>query len=275
MIIKTKKGDIGVDYAWSHPSLATLQAQGYTFAIRYIGGSTGKRLTIPERDALWAHGLGIVLVWETSATRPLAGQYGGAIDGKEARIQARALGYPESMPIIIANDTDVYSGNIGAVRAYNAAFAREAGLFGIYGDTDAFSTMVGFSTINWHANAWKNQAKMDAHSGPMNGPDGYVIHIFQQKQQGIFDPNVCNLPFPIWVQDQKVEQLMTNSTAVLVTVTGYHNVFLVGAGAALHVTTELVKHWTSKGVPVVEVAPHDQFFKSLETQCGKFEWVKK
>lgn len=272
MIAYTKKGDRGVDYSYSVPSIQSLVQGGYTFVIRYIGGSPSKRLTPQERDNLHAAGIGIVLVWETSAERPLSGQFGGNIDGAAARNQARVLGYPEAMPIIIANDTDVYSGNIGAVKAYNAAFAAQAGPFGLYGDTDAFSTMVGFSKINWHANAWKNQAKMDAHSGPTNGPDGYVIHIFQQKQQGIIDPNVCNIPFPIWVKDQKVEQIMAG-TPVLVSITGYHNVFLLGAGNVVHCTPELAQFWAGRGVPALEVKPHPQFMSTLQYQCGAFDWA--
>lgn len=272
MIKYTSRGDRGVDYSYGRPTIGSLVQSGYTFVVRYIGGSTIKRLTVSERDTLHNAGIGIVLVWEVSATRPLTGSQGGTQDGVEARIQADALGYPRDMPIIIANDTDVYVGNVGAVKAYNWAFNASAGPCGVYGDTDAFKASAGFSKINWHANAWKNKSVMESHLGPENGPDGYVIHAFQQAQTGVVDPNICNIPFPIWVKDQKVEVIMSG-TATILRFSAFHNVFLVGAGTALHLDSALEHSFVARGVPEVISSSHPQLMASLNNQCGPFEWV--
>src|SRR5581483_4783081 len=53
----------GVDYAWGRPGGATLRAQGYTFAARYLSyDTTGKNITAAEANSLHAAGVDVVVV---------------------------------------------------------------------------------------------------------------------------------------------------------------------------------------------------------------------
>lgn len=58
------------------------------------------------------------------------------------------------------------------------------------------------------------------------------------------------------------------NTARIVRLPGYMNTFLIGAGAPLHLTPELLDAYTDAGVPVVPIAPHPQFTKQVLAQCA-------
>jgi hypothetical protein len=59
------------------------------------------------------------------------------------------------------------------------------------------------------------------------------------------------------------------NTARIVRLPGYLNTFLVGAGAPLHLTPELLTDYKAAGVPVVKLeAPHAQFTAQLLAQTG-------
>jgi hypothetical protein len=65
----------GIDYAWSHPPPAQIQAEGYSFAARYLSyDTTGKSLTPGEAQALWSAGVDVVVVWEQTANAALSVQ---------------------------------------------------------------------------------------------------------------------------------------------------------------------------------------------------------
>lgn len=58
------------------------------------------------------------------------------------------------------------------------------------------------------------------------------------------------------------------NTARIVRLPGYLNTFLVGAGPPLHLTPELFDSYRASGVPVVVIAPHDQFTAQVLRQTG-------
>jgi hypothetical protein len=129
-------GDIGVDYSFGRPDPAALAAAGVKVVCRYIAGNSTKPITIAERDALWAAGLGIVLNWEASASDPLLGASKGLSHGDQAQTGADALGYPDSMPIIVSVDFGVTSQMTSSVIAYMKAFAsRNRRRLWVYGGT--------------------------------------------------------------------------------------------------------------------------------------------
>lgn len=196
----------GVDYA-TPLEPAKVAELGYAFVARYINGKPTwwKVLTPGERDALHAAGLGIVLVWETGATRPLAGTIAGTRDGQLATLDADRLGYPKSMPIVVAVDIDTTTTNAAAVLAYWRAF-RDACSHpvGVYGDWDVIDAIGGESALNWQANArWWSR---DAVNDPMAKKPLRVhplTHMRQEDQQtipgvGTLDPNTCRREFVAW-----------------------------------------------------------------------------
>lgn len=79
--------------------------------MRYLGpGNNGRDITTGELDSLHSAGLGVGLVWETSANRALAGYDAGAYDAGQAAYYAGVLGWPAGLPIYYACDCDVSTG---------------------------------------------------------------------------------------------------------------------------------------------------------------------
>ena len=131
------KGDFVVDYA-TPKDLGTIKAAGYKGVARYICGSptVWKVITPRERDQIVAAGLGLWLIWETSANAAVKGAAQGRLDGAAARRDADRLGYNGTI-VIATTDFDVTAATLAAVLAYCHAFKAACGLpCGIYADTD-------------------------------------------------------------------------------------------------------------------------------------------
>lgn len=112
------------------PYATKIKAAGFDHVGRYL-----KNLRLAEVTALHAAGLGVWLIYETTATRALFGDAAGAEDGLAAKQQAMALGVPDGTAIYATVDTDVPLNQLGIVRAYMLAFYRSlAGQYrlGIY-----------------------------------------------------------------------------------------------------------------------------------------------
>jgi hypothetical protein len=88
------------------PSDKSLAAAGVSFACRYLSHSPGKKLKLLEANHLSSIGIDLVVVWETTANRALAGHDAGVADATEALRQANHLGMPEDRPIYFAIDFD-------------------------------------------------------------------------------------------------------------------------------------------------------------------------
>src|SRR3954452_1849906 len=106
----------GVDYAWGRPGIPALQRAGVKFVCRYLSHDTsGKNLTKAEATAMRAAGIAVVVVWESTAQRPLAGRIAGVADATEAARQAKDCGLPPDQPIYFAADWDATSGEQAAI----------------------------------------------------------------------------------------------------------------------------------------------------------------
>lgn len=182
---------------------ARVAAAGYAAVVRYINGRVAhwKVLTAAERDAIHAAGLGLMLVWETSADRPLSGAQGGALDGRLARADLLRLGCPADVPVLCAVDIDVTADNLAVVRAYVEAF-RDAVMWpcGVYGDFDAIDLVQSWSAVNWQANArWWSRPP----TGPLPPtlrvhPAAHMRQYLPDQSIGDHDPNVCLRPVRFW-----------------------------------------------------------------------------
>ncbi|GAA0705511.1 hypothetical protein GCM10010193_70750 [Kitasatospora atroaurantiaca] len=148
----------GVDYAWDHPGGAALQAVGATFAARYLSHDTSKAITRAEADDLAAHGIWLVVVFEDSAQRPLAGRAAGVADAQLAVAQAWAAGIPAGRPIYFAADFDVTADQQGAINDYLQGAASVLGVdrVGVYGGyrTVQRALDAGVCRWAWQADAW-------------------------------------------------------------------------------------------------------------------------
>lgn len=148
---------LGVDYPWTHPDPAALQAAGVQFAMRYLSTDPSKNLSRGEADALAAHGIWSGAVWETTAGRALAGQAAGVADAQAALAQATACGMPDGRPIYFAVDTDT---DWASAQPYFAGVASVIGAArtGAYGGLRIIQGAAGSGLVSWlwQASAWSS-----------------------------------------------------------------------------------------------------------------------
>ncbi|MFR0351777.1 glycoside hydrolase domain-containing protein [Streptomyces sediminimaris] len=157
----------GLDYAWSHPGGAAVKAAGKKFACRYLSPDRSKNLSRAEADDLAAHGVSSVVVWESTAKRPLSGKSAGAEDAKAAAAQAAACGMPSSRPIYFAVDFDATPGQQTAINAYldGAASVLGRARVGVYGGyyvvkraLDGGHAKWAWQTFAWSGGQWDKRA---------------------------------------------------------------------------------------------------------------------
>lgn len=116
-----------MDYSYARPTMQSIVAYGAIGAMRYLGNDS-RCIFAAERDDLLAHGLGIGLIWETSANRVLSGAPGGRQDAELANSYANTLGAPGSTPIYYATDYHALEPDIsGAICDYYRAASDYGG----------------------------------------------------------------------------------------------------------------------------------------------------
>ncbi|MFA1545634.1 glycoside hydrolase domain-containing protein [Actinomadura chokoriensis] len=164
----------GVDYAWGRPGVAALKRAGVKFACRYLShDTTGKNLTRAEADDLSDAGIWVVVVWESTAQRPLAGRSAGVADARDAAAQADACGMPDDRPIYFAADWDATASQQDEINAYLDGAASvigrdRVGLYAGYGPTkrafDAGKITYGWQTYAWSGGRWDARAQLQQYS---------------------------------------------------------------------------------------------------------------
>lgn len=192
-------GETGVDFAYSKPPPARLVELGYSFVVGYVSSNQSKNLLNPH-DYINA-GLGVIYVFELSATRPNGGAVAGTADGAFAKAWLQGCGYPTDVPVIAAFDTNSTAANLAAHVAYFNAFAVSAAPYpiGAYLDADLAARVdeaIGWLPLAW---SWSGSSKADAEQKAR--ALGY--HVLQGKgfyidNQWAVDPNVAIRPFPTW-----------------------------------------------------------------------------
>ena len=143
-----------IDYSYARPDPQAIKASGYVAALRYLSTDPSKNLSPSERDSLFAVGLGIRLVWETTATEATQGFQAGANDGTAANNQADALGYPTSLPIYYAVDEQTSWSSVTAYFQGVQSVGRRP--VKAYGD-DAIcdgAAGAGHGSDHWQCAAW-------------------------------------------------------------------------------------------------------------------------
>lgn len=217
-------GELGVDFSYTKTPPAVVLAHGYTFIVGYLTeppSSVGKRLLNPL-DYVNA-GLGVLLVWEQSATEANKGYDEGRRDGADARRDATLLGYPTYLPILAACDTNTTAANAQAQVQYMIGFAETCGVMGIYGDVDILRATSGLWAIGWLPNAWswsnpiarlpgETDAQYSARgrAGAVANGRAAGVHVYQSTGlhlDGLYpvDPNRADLAFPAWGREGEEE----------------------------------------------------------------------
>ena len=139
----------GIDYAAGDPQPSRLKAAGVNFVCRYVSTpGNPKNLRPSEAKRLRDAGIDVVVVFETTATRALAGKAAGAFDAKRALAQARDCMPQEKSPIYFAVDYDASRAEVdGPIADYfsgvRAALNGAAGYrIGVYGSGLCCGAMV-------------------------------------------------------------------------------------------------------------------------------------
>lgn len=128
-----------LDYSAARPDPATMAAAKIVGVCRYICRPTNsfniaKTVTKAENDRLHAAGIAVTLNFEQEKDRWRHPELGFG-DGRVARAMARALGHPDSRPIIQSVDTNWTGGELGTALSYQSEFNRGSGTGpqGMYG----------------------------------------------------------------------------------------------------------------------------------------------
>ncbi|MCW2912326.1 MAG: hypothetical protein JWN52_394 [Actinomycetia bacterium] len=164
----------GIDYAWGRPGVPAMKKAGVKFAARYLSHDTsGKNLSANEARQLSDAGIWIVVVWESTASRALAGHAAGVADATDAAKQAKACGMPSDRPIYFAVDFDATSGQQNEIHTYLDGAASvlgrgRVGLYAGYGPIhrafDAKKITFGWQTYAWSGGRWDSRAQVQQYS---------------------------------------------------------------------------------------------------------------
>ena len=111
----------GIDTAAkiSTQTAAKIAEQNLSFVGRYLTNPNwSKSLTDDEAQRLHNAGLGILLIWETTAARCKGGEEAGKQDGYSAYSYAKQIGVPDNMVIYFAVDYNAPKNDYAAIEAY-------------------------------------------------------------------------------------------------------------------------------------------------------------
>lgn len=119
------------DFSYARPAPAAIKAAGFVGVWRYLsGGTAGKDITFAEFESYLKAGLGVGLVWETTAQAALGGAAQGAADGKRAAAQAKTVGYPPGAPLLCnVGDFAATAAQIPEIAAYYNAFVAQVSIY--------------------------------------------------------------------------------------------------------------------------------------------------
>jgi len=215
----------GIDYAWSRPTIAAMKAAGVTFVCRYLShDTTGKNIGAAELQSLRAAGMAIILVWESTAARALAGTGAGQADAVTALSQARGLGFPDDRPLFFAVDFDAVLTEQPKINDYLDGAAsviglNRMGMYSGYGPMvrafDAGKIRYGWQTYAWSAGKWDARAGLQQYSNDelIGGQDvdfnRSILDDFGQWTTGdsvaITDADALKIAKAVWLTDNIIK----------------------------------------------------------------------
>lgn len=148
----------GVDYSTARPSLTALVAAGKQFAVRYLCWLPNpKAVTRAEALKLWAAGINLILVWETTERAAMGGRGAGRQHAAEAVRQAKALGFPDDVVIYFAVDFNPQPSELSTINAYFDGICEVMpwSRVGVYG---GLRTIVAAKDQSWARFLWQTYA---------------------------------------------------------------------------------------------------------------------
>lgn len=166
----------GVDY--TSADAACLKQHGVRFVCRYIAPPghvyDWKRITSQEVDKIRKLGLGLVLVFESSASRALTGYNGGLADGQVARDTVIRLGVRPDAVVYFAVDFDAAESQQALIDRYLQGAAKglgNANRVGVYAGFHVVKRCLNhgvaryaWQTYAWSGGQWDPRAQLQQYS---------------------------------------------------------------------------------------------------------------
>lgn len=116
---------LAYDASFTLPKPAAAKAAGYSAVIRYLSPDPAKNLTKRESQQILDTGLGIGLVWESTAMRAVMGYGAGLADGSQSARMMRDLQVPVGTPIFAnVGDWSTTRGQLNGVIGYYQGFVE-------------------------------------------------------------------------------------------------------------------------------------------------------
>lgn len=169
----------GIDIAWDRPTIAQIKATGATWVARYFSPDPTKNLTAAEVHDYTAAGLGVVTVWEGSATRALDGRAAGVSDAHAAAAQCASVGLPSDMVIHFAVDTDTDWASVapyfdGVISVLGLARVGTYGGLRVIDGAHSIGIRYLWQTVAWSGGIWSQWATIRQPIGTtLNGQADY------------------------------------------------------------------------------------------------------
>lgn len=213
---------LGIDTA-KHLNPGAVKAAGYEFVIRYDAPDEPKydwkRADAAELSAYMGEGLGVLLVWESYASRCLEGANAGIEDARISASHLAAIGYPNDVPLFVAADLNTTP---DAVRPYFAAFASIRPCIGGYGAAGVIEPLLdaGIIRYGWQAggaSAWlgNDRVSQKCHLYQRLVPTRSIAGV----PEGSWDEDVLLRDLPMWRRATMPPQVSTAVTQQGVAVT--------------------------------------------------------
>jgi glycoside hydrolase-like protein len=169
-----------IDASFAHAEMtpSALRGIGASGAILYAGCDYApKNATRAEVQALLSAGLMVGLVIENFATDALKGAVEGARQGRNIRAAAVAMGYDVDHCVLFAGaDWNTQANQEPAVDAFMAAFAREVGVPGFYGNSYA----IDYVATGKHAQVFWQSDSTSFSYGP--SPHAHLLQRFDDPR---------------------------------------------------------------------------------------------
>jgi hypothetical protein len=172
-------GQTGIDIAWARPTIAEIKSTGATWVARYFSNDPTKNITAAEVRDYPASGLGIVTVWESTATRALAGFAAGQADARTAERQRASVGLPADHIHHFAVDTDTDWPSVnpyfdGVTSVIGKARTGVYGGLRVIDGAHSYGLRYLWQTVAWSGGVWSPYATIRQPGGTaLNGAADY------------------------------------------------------------------------------------------------------
>jgi Domain of unknown function (DUF1906) len=193
-----------IDVSYARPNPTYIRSAGYIGVIGYISPEPTKNMTPVYATALQAAGLGVLLVWESTAQQALGGAASGRSDAVQAVMLANALKYPNGSPLFVnIGDFAATEDQIPFIRSYYEAFAAGINprMAGGYGTGYIINQLAPVCTGIWWQNAMDDEGVPGSTITPHTAIYQRTSITLSPIPGGGYDEDVLvnNIPVQLWL----------------------------------------------------------------------------